>query len=401
MAATARKLKVVDSRVECAICGFKSHSLLDHLTEAHELSAEDYLAAHPGSATLSRDCLNAVATKRKGTRRTSAPDVVNLTADLMGLRDFTVDHGIRELQCLPMPSHWAWPTKGKAKKAYRRALIALIMGQPVYIWGGAGMGKDAIGHAFSALTRTAAELYCFTTGTNVKDWFYTRRLDADGTGWDYGVLWRLLTQGAVGTDGVKRPAMIIFSDIDRGTPEQLEEFRLILDTTSQRIKGPDGSTAMVLPGTRFMFTANSSGTGDESGRMSSQRIDASLIDRMGRFVQFSYLHWDDEGPILRAKFPLVAEVAPLVFDELGKATKRLRDAIDSEELYAEFTHRGICEVLAEATDLIKFNDGAAPSSLLKHGFAAWLDRLDSDQRMIAKRLIDAEITGGTFGDDED
>ncbi len=70
-------------------------------------------------------------------------------------------------------------------------------------------------------------------------------------------------------------------------------------------------------------------------------------------------------------------------------------------LYADLTHRGLCEILAECEDLVWMKDGEAPANLLKSGFKAWLDRLDTDNKLNAKRLIDASISGGYFVADEE
>ncbi len=392
-------LTVVDGRIECVECGHRAHSLLDHVVEVHGMTPEAYLDAHPGALTVSMAAMGAFDRKMKGRRRTVAPEVTELTRDLIGVV-CRIDHGIRLRDCLPLPWGYAFPTKGKARTAYQRALLALAKKRPVFIWGGPGTGKDAVVHAYSTYTRTPAFVYTFTPGTEVKRWFYSREITEAGTDWSYGTLWNAIVNGVLGTDGVARPALILFSDVDRGTPEQIEEFRLTLDTTSKRIVGPTGEVHTLFPGTQFAFTANSCGTGDETGRMSSQRMDASILDRMGRFVEFTHMHWDDESAILRSKFPTLVEAAPDLIQHLGWATDKIRAAIESEELYAEFTHRGLCEVLAECDDVLWLSDGTAPANLLKRGFSAWLHRLDKDSRTIAMRLIDAVVPGGLFTDEE-
>ena len=396
-------LKLVDDRVQCAVpgCGHKSHSLLDHLQEAHGLSVSDYLAAHPGAATVSHALIQGVKAKRKGQRRSPAPALAHLSHDMMGVKA-PVNVAISEGQCLPKPDGYQWPSTGKALERTRRVVLALRRGHPVFYWGPSGTGKDAAISAFCADTRTPSLIYTFTSGTDVKRWFYSREIGANGTSWSYGILWHALINGIEAADGSRHPALICFSDVDRGTPEQLEEFRLMLDTTSKRLVGPTGQVHTLFPGTRFAFTANSCGTGDIDGRMSSRVMDASLLDRMGRFVEAEYLDWKDEGAILRGKFADLAAKAPLIFDELGAATLAIRNAIRGEstvDLEADLTHRGLCEILAECDDLLWLN-GSVPKGLLKKGFRAWLDRLDPDNRLIAKSLIDAHVTGGVFADED-
>ena len=401
MAAPA--LNIVDARVPCAVagCGHKSHSLLDHIKEAHGLSVADYCGKHPGAATVSQALIDGVKAKRKGTRRTAAPAVTSLTLDMMG-ETVRVNHQIAEGQCLPLPEGYAFPRKGKAKAALLEVVECLSDGDSVFFWGPAGTGKDAVMSAYSAMTRTPGLIYTFTSGTDVKRWFYSREIDSEGTAWSYGTLWNALVHGITGRDGKQYPALIVFSDVDRGTADQLEEFRLMLDTTSKRLVGPTGEVHTILPGTRFAFTANSCGSGDDTGRMSSRAMDASLLDRMGAFVEAHYMDWSDEADILRSKFPEVAAAAPLLFDELGQAVSNIRKAIDgthdSYEIEGDLTHRGICEILRACTR--KHRRGTPVDRLLKTGFRVWLARLDRDNRLVAKRLIDACVTGGAFSDDE-
>ena len=64
MAATATRsaptFTVVDGRVSCAICGHKSHSLLDHIAEVHGMTPEEYVAAHPNAPTVSKEALDLI-----------------------------------------------------------------------------------------------------------------------------------------------------------------------------------------------------------------------------------------------------------------------------------------------------------------------------------------------------
>ena len=399
----AAALSVVDTRIECLECGFKSHTLLDHIVEVHGLTVPEYLAKHPDAPTVSQSLQDRLDRDLKGRRRTPAPAITSLATELCGV-PVPVDHGIRPDQCLVYPEGYAWPTKGAAKKRVQRAVLALRRKHPLYIYGDPGVGKDAAVHAYCAEARLPSFIYTFSPGTDVKRWFYSREIGANGTSWSYGVLFKALVEGVKGSDGVARPALILFSDIDRATPDQLEEFRLVLDTMSKRIVGPTGQVHTIVEGTQFAFTANSCGFGDERGRMSSQQMDASILDRMGRFIEFTHLHWDDESAILRGKFPALVTAAPNIFDELGAATKALRAAIAGRgdvTLYADLTHRGLCEILAECDDLLWLKNGEAPANLLKSGFKAWLDRLDTDNRLNAKRLIDASISGGYFVADEE
>jgi len=399
---TSAPLTVTDDRVSCAVtgCEFRSHSLLDHVIEAHDLTPADYVVAHPGAATVSKKALEAFNERTSVTRR-AIPAATDLTIKMMGL-EMKVDAAVGAEHCLPLPDGYMFPTKGKARKVYTRAIMALARGRNAFIWGMPGTGKDALVHAFSNILRRPVVMVTFRPGTDLAPWFYTRSIDKDGTGWEFGHLWRALTEGILGRDGERRAPLVLLSDVDRADSAQAEWFRILTDSISGRILGPSGEMVPLFEGTQFVCTANSCGTGDARGRMASANpMDASILDRLGRKIEASYMHWDDEGVILRNKFPVVAERCPEVFDQLGNATKAIRSSIDKEDIYAEFTHRGLCEVLAEADDILHYSEGRVPAHLLKKAFHAWLDGLDADNRFEAKRLIDSHIVGGSMDDDDD
>lgn len=404
MPATSSTSAPLDPRVPCRVsgCDFRSHSLLDHLTEAHGLTPRAYIKAHPGASTISEEALEALQARRQGVTRRVAPAAVDLTVKVMGMT-LPVDAHVSAGACLPLPAGYRFPTKGKAKRVFHRAALALARGRNCFIWGFPGTGKDALVHAFSFYTRRPVVMVTFRPGTDLAPWFYTRSIDSNGTGWEFGHLWHALTKGIEGRDGQRRAPLVLLSDVDRADAAQAEWFRILTDSISGRILGPNGEMVPLIEGVQFVCTANSCGTGDARGRMASANpMDASIMDRLGRKVEAVYMDWSDEGEILRSKFPEVAEVAPEVFDQLGNATKAVRKAIENDDIYAEFTHRGLCEVLAEASDLLYVARGSkVPKNLLKKAFAAWLDGLDRDSRLEAKRLIDSHITGGAVMDDED
>lgn len=411
---TTAPIEVSDNRVACKVpeCKFKSHSLMDHVVVSHGISVEKYLEQFPGSPTVSKDFIDQMENGSLEDKRVrkAAPPATALSVSLMGV-NLKVDVGVNPLDCLMLPDKYRPPTKGKAKGAFLRALMGLARGRNVYIWGLPGTGKDAFVHCYSALTRKPTVMVTFRPGYDISPWFYSRRIDEKGTGWEYGHLWNALVNGIKGKDGKTRAPLVLLSDVDRADEAQAEWFRILTDSISGRILGPDGRMQELITddfGQRpqFSFTANSCGTGDERGRMTSASpIDASILDRLGRKIQAHYMDWEDEVEILRAKYPRLSEMYPEdtkngLFDQLGRVTKSLRDAIDKQEIYAEFTHRGLCEILNECDDIVEYTPVGrkVPDNLLKRGMRAWLDGLESDAQFEARRLADPHMTGGALGD---
>jgi len=151
-----------------------------------------------------------------------------------------------------------------------------------------------------------------------------------------------------------------------------------------------------MPGTQIVVTANTAGGGDTRGRcISSNVIDASILDRFERALEFHWMDWKYEEPIAKEKFPFLLEKCPSVFAQVGKATDVLRTAIMNEKLYAEFSHRALCAWLGHAQDLLTMSGGVVQEGLMKRAFRAYSDKLpDQETRSEALRLIDPHIAGG-------
>ena len=384
----------VDTRVACAICGYRSHSLLDHVREAHGMTPEEYVNENAGHGLVSQELLNKMKAAEKGVRRGAAANPEDLTVKFGGF-EFNVDVGVEAENCLPDVEGYLFPTRGKAKKAFKRALMALARGRNCYIHGMPGTGKDALVHAFSAMTRRPVLMVTFRPGTDLAPWFYVRAIGAEGTGWDYGHLWNGMVHGVACRDGVRRAPMILLSDVDRADSAQAEWFRILTDSISGRILDPHGKMVPLFKDAdgrkpQFVCTANSVGSGDDRGRMASANpIDASILDRLGQKIKAEYMNWTDEGKVLRSMYPNLAAVCGEEFFEgLGNITKSIRKAIENGELYAELTMRGLCDICNAAEDILFFRKNTPPANILSLAMNSWVDGLDEDSKFEAKRFAD-------------
>jgi MoxR-like ATPase len=385
--------------VKCNICGHEERDwLADHLLEAHGLSVEQYLDQHKGAPTASQRLLDRWEKQRSKTRRALPPKANELTVNIAGV-EFPVNPDVPAEACLPLPPEYRVPRHGGLGKDVQHAVVSLKRRRSIYIWGLPGSGKDALLHAFSALTRTPAAIFQVQPGIDIQGWFFARAFNESGTYYEEGEALRALRDGFLTPSGRRIPYLLAFSDMDRMDRAQAEYMRLITDSIQGRVKGPGGATYPVLPGTVIAATANTAGAGDSRGRMvSSNVLDASILDRFERKFQFRWMDWRDEEPIVRAKHPLLVERCPDVFATMGRVTETLRKAIAAEELYAEFSHRALCTILGHAEDLIHCSGGTkVPSKLLKKAARAWLDGLpDEDTRQAARNLIDPHLKGGAI-----
>lgn len=386
------------SKPVCRICNASEpHWLGDHLLEVHGLSVESYLAAHPGAHTITAELSKALAAKAPATR-VAAPAKPTLSVKIGGM-SFPVHANVPESACLMLPGHYRIPEHGDLASDVQDVLIALKCGRTTWVWGPPGTGKDAVFHAYAAMTRTPSLLFQVVQGADIQAWKYTRSFDHEGTKWEDGDLLKALRDGYVTADGERVPYLIVLSDIDRATRQQAEELRQILDSIQGRITGPTGKVDPVLAGTVIVATANSSGGGDESGRcISANPIDASIMDRFERKVEFHNMDARDEEPILFAKFPTLVSAHPKAIPAMMKATAAVRDAIAKNEVYCEWTHRTVSAWASATQDLmVTLGSKSGGEKIVGRALRMVLDGLPTrDTREAVKRLIDPHITGGAI-----
>lgn len=387
---------------KCEECGYEARDYLgDHLIEAHGLTTEAYLTAHPGAPTISDRLLAALNTE-KGTapHRNHPPKPSELKVVWAGV-EFPVYANVPGEVCLPRPTHYRVPKAGELGEDIQHLALALAdkPAPAIFVHGEAGCGKDAAFHEWSGLTRRPSLLFQMVPGTDIQAWFYSREFDEKGTRYEEGPLLKALRDGYVCADGTAVPYLILITDFDRADRSQAEYLRLVTDSIDGRVVGPKGVVFPVMEGTLIAATANSAGAGDTRGRyISANPLDASILDRFEVGLKFHQLDWADEEPVVRAKFPLLTERCSGIFTVMGRITGALRKSIENEELYAEFSHRALCAILRHATRILAARpDGAIPKDLVLKSLRIWIDKLpDTDTRQTALNIMDPLIKGGTL-----
>lgn len=380
---------------KCALCGYAASPWIgDHVTEAHGLTVTEYIAAHPKAATASQSLIDAYEGASK--RRRKAAEAAGLAIDFAGV-SFPVDLSVPASACLPMPAHYGIPTYGDLANDIADVAVAVRKSRSVWVWGAPGTGKDAVFSALCAMTRRPSLLFTVVQGADITAWKFTRSFDASGTKWEEGALLKALRDGYTTADGRRVPYLIVLSDFDRATRAQAEELRQILDSIQGRITGPTGEVYPVLPGTTIVATANSSGAGDTTGRcISANPIDSSILDRFERKVRFHPMDERDEAPIVRSKFPVLAAKHPEAINVMMKATTAIRQAVEKEEVYCEWSHRTLCAWAGAAEDLAETIGGKLKTDrLVARAARAVLDGMpDADTRNRVKLIIDPYLKNG-------
>lgn len=389
-----------NAKIKCEIDGEEVHHLPSYLSEKFEMSAEEYLKKYPGVPLESSALTEAYEESVKDIERRLPPPPEQLTIEVYGVH-LPVNPDVPEEACLPEPDHYQLPKCGALAKDAARAVRYWAKGRSQWIWGPTGAGKDALPSHLCQATRTPSALFSINMDTDVLQWLYEKTFEGGETRWRFGELFNALVHGYESpTSGRRIPMTIVLSDFDRAGVAQAEALRLIMDSIQGRVKGPQGETYPVLPGTRIIITANSMGAGDATGKnVSSNIIDTSILNRVERKVRFHHLHWDDEVEIVKAKFPFLAKHYAHVLPTIGEVTKTLRAAVENENLYGEFSHRDLCAWLGDVEDCLEqyreSGSGKLPGSLIQDCFHSYSDGLpDIENKNYAHTVLDPKFQGG-------
>ena len=121
------------------------------------------------------------------------------------------------------------------------------------------------------------------------------------------------------------PAIILFSDYDRGTSDQVEVLRQALEMNKERLTNPvTGEMFRILPGTRFYFTANSGADGDGGRGNITQMKDSSMLSRCVAVyappptVKF-------ERQVVQAEFPQFNEEQVALIVDCNRAIRKVSE----------------------------------------------------------------------------
>lgn len=390
----------------CRECNYSSHSLLQHIPQAHNMTVQEYLAKHPKAPTITKELLKVSQKCKKRVQPVVEKELHINIGDL----DFVYNIDVPLDVCAPMPKAYRLAKKGQAEKATKRALLGLLDGSKQLIWGVSGIGKDAFFMYWSYMTRTPFFMMQIHPETEVAKSLFSHEIDINrGTYYKEGELLKALRDGYTTPSGRVVPYIIVFTDLDRCTPQQAEHLRLVLDSENNRIQAPDGTMVSILPGTRIVATANSIGSGSMGSKYASvQLIDASILSRFDYKWQFVPLDWADEQIIVEEKFPLLKEtfanssiLGKSFFEHVGMIMQLIRKEIAQNDMQMECGHREVCAVLKYATTLCEIAAKTKKDmrkDILREAFQVLLQGVDSEIRNGLTLLIEPHVKGGLVTD---
>jgi hypothetical protein len=121
------------------------------------------------------------------------------------------------------------------------------------------------------------------------------------------------------------PAVVLFSDYDRATPQQVEILRQALELDKEKFVHPiTGEMFPILKNTRFYFTANSGADGDGGRGNIFQMKDSSLLSRMtGVFAPPPTPKF--ERMVIQAEFPMFDQDQVKLLVDCSRAIRKVAE----------------------------------------------------------------------------
>ena len=363
--------------------------------EAHGVDVFDYSSNLRDVA--SQELLVRVGVgKKPKSQRSPVTDFMSQTVKVCGI-PLQVNYDVEESACLPAPEGgYIVPEHGELRKSVTEAVVAYKNNRSTWAWGPTGSGKDALYWYLSRVCRRPALQLQIVQGASIEGWKFTRGISKEGAVWEEGVLLRYLRDGYTSLSGRKVPYLVLISDFDRASRQQVEELRGPIDSLEGRVVGPTGESHKVLPGTTFVATANSVGQGDQRGSyVSANVVDASIMGRFKRKVAFYPMDPLDEGPILTARFPEVHARFPEAIPTIMKCVVAIRQEIGRGNLFMEFSHRDACNWVEAVGDLIPYFKLSAHEAV-KSAARVTVYSTSSDPHTVMglKRCVDPHVRKG-------
>jgi len=287
-------------------------------------------------------------------------------------------------ELLPFDKHFQLPRlKSPAWVSMRRVVKAWVRNVPFVVTGGMGRSKDAVLGLLSNITNRPTLLISCARSTDIEGYLYTLGFNAEGTQYTYGALLKALTEGHPRTG---EPMVIVLTDFDRMSPEQLERFRMILDTTAGRINAPDGRIVPIKEGTLICATANSVGSGAEG--YVTEIIDESMKDRFARFIEAEAMDAEDRARICCERFNAPSDwVTPIANCLSSLESSISREALES---FNDFSFRATSSWIESAMQ----ERDLGSKQPLRDSLFDILDKREAEVKQKIENLFDPHLPRG-------
>lgn len=397
---TTATAMIDDTKITCAICGAKTHSIQLHLQRDHQdlgMTIADYKEKYPTAPVLSALAEQKIAEKTAATAKASVSAdseemgyATHMSAfhTLFGLPKSKAALSARgdEIPVTVLKASGGWdemipdldPNYVFNIDILKTLLMGMEMRIPVYLWGHAGTGKTTIYEQIAARTRRPMLRVQHTANMEEEHVIGGWRLRDGRTVFELGPLAMAMKHGWV----------YMADEYDFGRPEVLSLYQPVLEGKPLVIKEADAENRVIRPHPAFRFcaTGNTNGQGDETGLYQGTTMqNAANYERFGIVEKMPYM--DEATETL-----LVSQQAGIPMADAKKLISfatSIRNEFDSAKLSNPISPRSL---------IYAGRIGMARSSYLIGLEKAYLNRLSSVDREAARGFASRVFGSGKSGE---
>lgn len=316
----------VETRIVCALCGARVHSVQHHLAEDHkEVSLAQYQALHPGQPIMS-DIFKAKLADRAASKVAAAPAATAVWGmtkrplhEIFGLGEVPAAMGSKGqpvmITCFD-PTQMDQQDRDMIPEVdpnyvfnldvLRTLVLGFEKSIPTYLWGHAGTGKTTMFEQIMARTNRPSIRVQHTANMEESHVVGQYLLRSGETHFEDGPLMTAMRRGWA----------YLGDEYDFGRPEVLSVYQPVLEGKPLIVKEAELAKRITRPhpAFRFIATGNTNGTGDETGLyQGTNQQNAANYERFGLTEKMPYMEPELEARVVsgQAEIP-VADARKLV-----------------------------------------------------------------------------------------
>lgn len=358
------------SKVQCALCSYTGHSIVEHLQERHKVSPGQYKKENP-SAKLASPMVTELI--RRMNRRQPVNDSFNVHAEIFSIKGSTYEekltNSVSAMAPVPDELKEFIPKRDpffEFEEDVESIIYCFARGKNMMFRGPTGCGKtEAIMQAFAVMGRPIRRVNMHGDVTAAT---FVGEKDANilGTYFKEGILPWCMEKGVP----------LIVDEVDFTPPNIASQLHPVMDTGRMLYIPEAGKTYQAVKGFTLYMTGNTGGKGDATGVYTGTEIlNTAFLNRISICESKAFLSEKKEIAMLSRRFPS-AEVSYIA--KLVKACNEVRVAFAQGTLSICFSTRSIIEVL-DASSVFGYE-----KSIIK----VMMNWLDSDDRNLVYTFFD-------------
>lgn len=334
------RAKIEGLKAVCQMCGFKGHSLIEHLKIAHDKTAGQYQSAFPQDQVEMRLSSRIVTELLKQFNRSpyASDDLDEIAKDFAF--SAVTDEVFKALNTkLPVWTDCPQAAVPEMDKDYvfddfavRAAMAGLAMNKNVYAQGPTGCGKTELYLQMHARMGRPCIRINMNGDVTVANFIGEMRADpTKGTYFQEGFLPIAMRNGVT----------LILDEIDYCPPHIGAVLNPILERKKPLYIPDTGQIVQPHPGFRVMATGNTGGKGDSVGAYTgTEMLNSAFLDRFGIKLTMDYLPVDKELAMMKARFPLLD---PIEMSNLIRVAVEMRNGFKQGTLTMTLSTRKIID----------------------------------------------------------